>query len=371
MLRDGALDEDLRPAIDRLVANGGRLTIHAGVGADPPGAAVVVLDQLGVRFGILEVRGAVTVPGGAVAAGTALQSSGWTDPTVTHRLGREIRLRPAESSHDEPANLTRTWRVPPALSSEIADHVRDALGVVGRIQFVPLESRERAAADPAPALRAASEERELEPDRTAERRAAGRNTLPAPVKAILALALVGAIVFLWAGMIRGAPRLQPTLGQPASTPIAGGAPARESATPAAPTPALVTTTPGPIRSKVANASTEDGSGPASAAIDGDPVTAWHAAFGVPQWIEISLDAPYTVKEVTLLIAQSKTGTSRHMIQVAVTGQALQVVGIVDRRTADGDPIVFRPETPIENVERIRIETMATPSNAGWYEVIVR
>jgi hypothetical protein len=101
------------------------------------------------------------------------------------------------------------------------------------------------------------------------------------------------------------------------------------------------------------------------------MTAWHAAFGIPQWIEIGLETPSTVREVVLLIAQGEKGPSRHMIQVAVTDQALQVVGVVDRTTADGDAIVFRPETPIANVERIRIETMASPSNAGWYEVIVR
>jgi F5/8 type C domain-containing protein len=364
------LEQDLRPAIDRLIARGGRLTIHGAGGATSPGAAVIVLGQSGVRFGILEVHGRVEVAGTGSAVASALQSSGWTDPTVTHRLGREIRLRPAGSSPDGPTILTRTWRVPPALASEIADHVRAALGVVGGIEFEPLASHERQAADPDRALRPATEERELERDRTGEPRAVAR-TLPAPIKALLALALVGAIAFVWAGMIRGAPRLPAAAGQPASTPFTGGAPATLSPTPIAATPALATTTPGPMRSNVANASTEDDAGPASAAIDGDPVTAWHAAFGVPQWIEISLDGPYTVKEVTLLIAQSEIGTSRHMIQVAVTGQALQVVGVVDRRTADGDAIVFRPGTPIENVERIRIETMATPTNAGWYEVIVR
>jgi hypothetical protein len=78
-----------------------------------------------------------------------------------------------------------------------------------------------------------------------------------------------------------------------------------------------------------------------------------------------------VNEVVLLIAQAENGQSRHMIQVAVTGQPFHVVAVVDRETTDGDQLRFRPEAPIPNVERIRIETMASPSNAGWYEVIVR
>jgi len=75
--------------------------------------------------------------------------------------------------------------------------------------------------------------------------------------------------------------------------------------------------------------------------------------------------------VFLLIAQEDTGTTRHMIQVAGPGQALRVVGVVDRQTSDGESIVFRPETPLTTIVRIRIETMASPSNAGWYEVIIR
>jgi len=119
------------------------------------------------------------------------------------------------------------------------------------------------------------------------------------------------------------------------------------------------------------ASTETSAGPAREAIDGDPATAWHAAVGVPQWIEIGLDTPSTVHEVVLLIAQSESGTTRHMLQLARVNLAYEVVGIVDRLTSDGDSILFRPNTPIVEVDRIRIETMASPSDAGWYEVIVR
>jgi hypothetical protein len=183
--------------------------------------------------------------------------------------------------------------------------------------------------------------------------------------------LMAAVGFAWAGMIRGAPRLPTSPLAPSPTSGAGGASLAPSSTPVQASHTSSPLAPAEIRPSAARASTEDDSGPAKAAVDGNPMTAWHAAFGVPQWIEISLDAPSTVREVVLLIAQGEKGPSRHMIQVAVTDQALQVVGVVERTTADGDAIVFRPETPIANVERIRIETMASPSNAGWYEVIVR
>jgi hypothetical protein len=357
------LDEDLRSAIDRLVTSGGRLTID---GDAESGQIAISLEQPGVRFGILEVRGTATVPRGGDAAIAALQSLGWTDPTVTHRLGREVRLHPAGSTNDRPTAYARTWRVPPALPSEIADEVRSTLGIVGRVEFEPLQTRKRRPSDAAPTVRPPIEERDLdEPD---QRRIATR-TLPRPIRAALAVVLMGAIGFVWVGMIRGAPRL-PTGTAARPSLVAGGIQASTPPTPVDPSPATPSS-PVAIGSHLLMASTEDASGPASAAIDGDPGTAWHAGFGVPQWIEIGLDTPSTVKEVVLLIAQAKQGPSKHMVQVALPGQALTVVGIVDRQTADGDAIVFRPATPIDNVERIRIETMASPSNAGWYEVIVR
>jgi hypothetical protein len=356
------LDDQLRPAIDRLVKDGGRLTVDAAAGRTS-----VVLEQPGSRFGILEVSGRVLLAGGEEEAAADLSATGWTDPTVTHRLGREIRLPRADPGGEVPITLTRTWRVPPSLAAEIAHGVRAALGDVGRVDFVPLPTRERSTVGDVRPPRPPTEELDL--DAPEARRSSG-GTVPAPLKGLLALALVGVVAFIWAGMIRGAPRVQAPTTEQSPTPVAAGAP---SAAPPTPATSASPSAPasGPIRSQIVNASTEDDTGPAAAAVDGDPVTAWHAAFGVPQWIEIGLETPSTVTEVVLLIAQAEDGPTRHMILVGVAGQALHVVGVVDRETADGETIRFQPETPIENVERIRIETMASPSNAGWYEVIVR
>ena len=377
------MDEELRPAIDRLVTNGGRLRIE---GDTESRAMAITLEQPGVRFGILEIRGAATVPAADAETIAAFESRGWTDPNVTHRLGREVRLHPAGTTDGRPVTYTRTWRVPPALASEVADDVRASLGVVGRVEFQPLPTRERPPTEARPVVRPPTEERDL--DEPGEPRAAGR-TIPTPARAVLVVALVGVIGFAWAGMIRGAPRsptgavggsgssvaglasaTQPTEVATAEAPT-GEAPTAEAPTGAAPTPTTAIPAEAAISSHLVGVSSEDPEGPASAAIDGDIVTAWHAAFGLPQWIEIGLDGPSTVTSVVLFIAQSRDGPTRHMFQVTVSGRAPQVVGIVDRRTTDGEKISFRPVTPIANVERIRIETMASPSNVGWYEVIVR
>lgn len=357
------MDDHLRSAIDRLVKDGGRLTIDA-----PDGASSVVLQQPGSRFGILEVNGRLLLRPDEAGRTADLQALGWTDPTVTHRLGREIRLPRADPTADGLITLTQTWRVPPSLSVEIADAVSWAVGEVARVDLLPLTTRGPTAINAARSPRPPTEELDLEAPE--ERRTAGR-TVPAPLKGLFMLALIGAVAFAWAGMIRGAPRLPSSSAGPSQTSVSGGALVTPSPTPAQPT---ATRSPSPtagIRPHLLDASTEVELGPATAAVDGNPMTAWRAAFGVPQWIEIGLDAPSTVREVVLFIAQAEKGASRHMIQVAVTGQPLHVVGVVDQPTKDGDAITFRPETPIENVERIRIETLSSPSNAGWYEVIVR
>jgi hypothetical protein len=365
------VDDDLRLAIDRLVRSGGRLTVSGASGAS------LVLDQPGIRFGILEVKGRLTVPNGeaAEAVGAPLPS-GWTDPTVTQRLGREIRLHPAYASVDGPLIRSRTWRVPPALASEIVHEVRTAVGEVTGLEFEPVATREPRS--PVSAVSAGptsgghpTYEIEADGDDRADQHRAAARIVPAPVRAIAALVLVAVVAFVWAGMIRGAPRVPlPGSAQPPASAIAVAAPSVDSSIPLDPTPEPPPPTPASFSSHLVGASSE-GTGPASAAIDGDPVTAWHASFGVPQWIEIALDTPSTLNELLLVIAQSEPGISRHMIQVAQTGGALQVVGVVDQQTDDREELRFNPATPIENVERIRIETLASPSNAGWYEVVIR
>lgn len=375
------MDDDLRLAIDRLVRSGGRLTVSGASGAS------LVLDQPGIRFGILEVKGRLTVSNGetAEAVGAPLPS-GWTDPTVTQRLGREIRLHPADSSVDGPLIRSRTWRVPPALASEIVDDVRIALGEVTGLEFEPVATREPRS--PVPTISAGptaaghpTYEIEADGDDRADPHRAAARTVPAPVRAIAAVALVAVVAFVWAGMIRGAPRVPlPGAAQPPASAIAVAVPSVASSTPLDPTaePLPATPVPPPVLpampdsfpSHLVGASSE-GAGPASAAIDGDPVTAWHAGFGVPQWIEIALDTPSTVTEVLALIAQSEPGISRHTIQVAQGDGVLHVLGIVDQKTDDHELIRFNPATPLENVVRIRIETLDSPSNAGWYEVVIR
>ena len=360
------LDEELRPAIDRLIRTGGRLTIEGERAPGTDGPSSVVLEQAGSRFGILEVRGRAILPGREGDRVTTLEAAGWTDPTVTNRLGREVRIGP-QAPPDGPIQRTRTWRVPPTLASEIAADVQSAIEHVARIDDESLRGRGTPITQtPPPTTTPRSDQTDLTVSPDDERRVLAR-TVPAPIRGIVAIAVVALIGLVWAGMIRGSPR---------ATNAARPSPSVAAIVEPTSIPATATPVPTPtellvLRPEHVQASTEEKTGLATSAVDNDPFTAWHAAFGVPQWIEIVLQTPSTVNEVFMLIAQEDPGTTRHMIQVAEPGQALRVVALIDRQSSDGETIRFHPPEPLENIVRIRIETMTSPSNAGWYEVIIR
>ena len=370
------MNEELRPAIDRLISAGGRLTVRGSAAGGP---TRVTLAQPGSRFGILEIHARADLSAPEADTIQALLAAGWSDPGVTLRLGREFRISPSDTG-DGPVTLARTWRVPPVLASEIVMDVRTAAGTIEQVEVEALAVRRPTAvpaptpgsghAQPVPQLDDAPGD--LPTDEPAGRRLAAR-TVPAPFRAMGAIALVVVIGVAWVGMIRGAPRVA---GGDATSPPGAGAGLPSTPRPVPTATPVVTPEPTPSPSPPlpvhrVSASTETPPGPAANAIDGDPATAWHAAYGVPQWIEIDLDAPATVHEVVLLVAQAKKGGTRHMLQVAKVDGAFEVVAVVAGVTADRDTIAFRPTTPLENVDRIRIETMASPSDAGWYEVIVR
>jgi hypothetical protein len=375
------LDEELRPSIDRLISAGGRLTVTGSGGGGP---TVVTLDQPGSRFGILEVHGRADLVQPDEAVTTALLAAGWADPSVTKRLGREFRIGGPDVV-DQRVVLARTWRVPPVLASEIALDVRTAAGTIERVALEGIGGRGSPAVTAPrsedPRSVAAAQIEDLVDERldgapeAGTRRLAAR-TVPAPLRAIGAVVLVVVIGVAWVGMIRGAPRVA---GGSTSTAAARStSPTGEAASsgrPASSLPSAAASSAAPepdeIPVHLVGASTETSIGPATAAVDGDPATAWRAAVGVPQWIEIALDAPATVHEVVMRIAQATPGPSRHMIQVAKPDGVYEVAGFVDRAYSDGESILFRPKTPLDGVDRIRIETMTSPSDAGWYEVVVR
>jgi hypothetical protein len=110
--------------------------------------------------------------------------------------------------------------------------------------------------------------------------------------------------------------------------------------------------------------------PASLAVDGDHDTHWGAGTGPPAWLEIALDGPTNIAEVSVNVAQSPPGTTVHRLYGrSATGEIMRLHewrGL----TKDGDVLVANPQVPWTNITAVRIETTASPSWVAWREINV-
>ncbi len=107
------------------------------------------------------------------------------------------------------------------------------------------------------------------------------------------------------------------------------------------------------------------------AVDENPATQWGSGEGPVQWIEIDLQGSYRITEIRLLVAQYPAGDTTHHVQVlSLTGAAYQTAHEFNGSTNDNDWLVFIPETPLENIVQVRIQTVASPSWVSWKEIQV-
>ncbi len=111
--------------------------------------------------------------------------------------------------------------------------------------------------------------------------------------------------------------------------------------------------------------------PPQNAVDDNAGTQWGAGDGPVQWIQIDLQGNHRITEIRLLVAQYPAGNTTHRVQVrASAGGAFQTVFTFEGTTNDNDWLVFTPNTPLENVSQIRIQTTAGPSWVAWKEIQV-
>lgn len=103
--------------------------------------------------------------------------------------------------------------------------------------------------------------------------------------------------------------------------------------------------------------------PAADAVDGDPSTWWSSGDGPPQWIEIDFAAEVTISAITLTVSQDPPAAATHVF--SSDGQTLLEM---TQETADFDQIELVPEEPWTEVQRLRIETIDTPSWVAWREI---
>ena len=122
--------------------------------------------------------------------------------------------------------------------------------------------------------------------------------------------------------------------------------------------------------KPAHASENLPENPAELAVDENAASHWGSGADAPQWIEIDLQAEYTLERVELLVSQYPAGETRHLLRGRSASGNWQDLHTFEGRTTDGDHLVFTPETPVPAIQFLRIDTLASPSWVSWYEVEV-
>ena len=110
--------------------------------------------------------------------------------------------------------------------------------------------------------------------------------------------------------------------------------------------------------------------PPSGAVDGTTSQWWGAGDFAPQWIMIDLGTPQTIGTIRLVITQSPAGGTLHQVWVGSTIDGLYLLHTFEGRTVDAQVLEFKPESPVENVRYIRVNTRQSPSWVGWQEIEV-
>lgn len=110
------------------------------------------------------------------------------------------------------------------------------------------------------------------------------------------------------------------------------------------------------------------SNPASMAVDGLFGNWWGAGAFAQQWIEIDLQAPFTISQIRLVTSQSPAGETIHRVRGrSAAGNFQQLVefrGVTD----DVQFLEYSPAEPWEGIQIIRIETLSSPSWVSWREI---
>ncbi len=110
--------------------------------------------------------------------------------------------------------------------------------------------------------------------------------------------------------------------------------------------------------------------PVTYAVDENDATQWGSGSDAPQWLEIDLGQAQAITEVRLLVAQWPAGETTHRLLGGSAPGNLIELHRFQQVTEQGDWLVFIPESPIEDIQFIRIETIQSPSWVSWGEIQV-
>lgn len=106
------------------------------------------------------------------------------------------------------------------------------------------------------------------------------------------------------------------------------------------------------------------------ASDGNPETWWGSGAPPPQWIEFDLGSPTTIALIRLRLSQYPAGVTVYQLlgKGSATNGKFILLHEFRGNTADLDVLEYRPSTPLQNIQFIRVETISSPSWVAWREI---
>jgi predicted amidohydrolase YtcJ len=122
-------------------------------------------------------------------------------------------------------------------------------------------------------------------------------------------------------------------------------------------------------SGTASASNAVADNPPELAIDGDSDTIWLAGAGPPQWLAVDLGGFHLVGRVRLTVEQTPSGLTSHRVLGRLEDGSEILLAEVTGSTAPGQELDLQIAQPA-TVDRIRVETVESPSWVAWREVAI-
>ena len=114
-----------------------------------------------------------------------------------------------------------------------------------------------------------------------------------------------------------------------------------------------------------------GDSPPEFAVDGFGATGlWWGSNFAPQWIEVDLGRPRTIRRIELLVAQTPPGETIHVIHGRDLRGNLHLLKVVAGYTADGMLLTVKPKRPWHRITGVRVTTVQSPSWVAWKEIRV-